>query len=105
MNWPKTIDVLIEGYDTESKATLIGYRPEYDSAEYENNDGKHFFIDRKYMHECLTQKKAAEIPLAVVTQLERMRNKLDWGHETLNRLEKEKASGLTLPNSPAHKPS
>lgn len=95
---PKSIKVLIEGDDTEMDAKLRSFSEMYNAGLYETDDGREFYVDPELILECNSKKEAIPIPVAVITQRERMLAKLEWAQGQLDRLSKEEKSGLILPD-------
>ena len=98
MSYPKSIKVLVEGDDTEITAVRLWVKSMYDAAEYEDSNGRRFFIDRQYMDECVSKHKSPDIPLRVVTMNEEMREKLERGMRSQYDLKKREESKLILPD-------
>ena len=95
---PSKLRVIIEGDDTEKDAKFIEYSHMYNACLYRTGDGREFYIDPGYIQEQLEKHFPVKVPLAVITQLEEMRSKLEWGQEVLKKQAKEKETGLTLPD-------
>jgi hypothetical protein len=98
MSYPKTVSVLVEGDDKEVNAVRLHVSARYDAAEYQDDTGRKFFIDREYMDECQSNKKLIRIPLQVISANEKMREKLAWAQEQLFKKAKEQQTGLILPD-------
>jgi hypothetical protein len=98
MSYPKTLTVLIEGDDTETKAIRLHVSSRYNAAEYEDGLGRRYYIDQRYMDECVFENKPPHIPLAVISKNEAMREKLEWGRQQLAAQKKREESKLILPD-------
>jgi hypothetical protein len=96
---PNTITVLIEGDDTEKEAKLRKFSLEYGAGLYETEDGREFYVEPALIQESNDEHKAVPIPLQVITHREAMLQKLKWGQEQLERLNKEDQSGIILPDA------
>jgi hypothetical protein len=95
---PNKITVLIDGDDGEKEAKLIKFNEMYQAALYETDDGREFYVTPELIQVSQESHEPVPIPLQVVTQRAEMLAKLAWGQEQLERLNKEKTSGLILPN-------
>ena len=94
---PSKIKVLIEGDDTEKDAKFVSFSEEYNAGLYES-DGRQFYVDPKYIAECQNEHKAVGIPLAVITQREKMLEKLRWAQEVLERQHRQESTGIVIPD-------
>ena len=95
---PKEITVLIEGDDTETKAKLISFSEVYQASLYETDDGREFYVDPEHIRSCQEESKPVGIPLAVITQREKMLAKLAWGQDQLDRLSAQDNTGIIVPD-------
>ncbi len=100
MSAPQFIDALVEGDDQTCRAKQIPHDLEgvYNSTLYEDANGRRFFVDNYYLSECVKNHTHVNIPLQVITQRETMLEKLEYGQMILNRQNKEKKTGLILPD-------
>lgn len=99
--FPNELTVFIEGLDNERKAKKLRTIPWADGepiAEYETEDGDIFGIELSYIAECAEQHKPPHIPLAVIRKNKEIREKLEFGRNTLSRQAKQQQTGLILPD-------
>lgn len=95
---PNKITVLIEGDDTEKKAKFISFSEMYQASLYETDDGREFYVDPEHIRLSQEASEPVRIPLAVITQREKMLAKLAWGQDQLDRMAKEDSSNIVLPD-------
>ncbi len=95
---PNTITVLIEGDDTEKNAKLRSFSLEYRAGLYETDDGREFYVEPELIEASKSDHKPVPIPLQVITHREKMLQKLKWGQEQLEHLNKQSQSNIILPD-------
>jgi len=95
---PNTIEVLIEGDDTEKEAKLRSFSLEYRAGLYETDDGREFYVEPELIQASKDEHKPVPIPIQVITQRKEMLDKLKWGQEQLARLKKQEESSIILPD-------
>ena|SRR2546430_3284315 len=98
MTWPKDLEVIIEGFDKEQKATLFRVVPfAPDVAEYETSDGIKFAIDQEYLKFCQDNKKPPHIPEQVIRVNAESRKHLAEGEALIKQSDAQQSSPLILP--------
>jgi hypothetical protein len=99
MNWPRSIEVIVEGYDKEQKGILLREMPfAPDIAEYQIEDGSKFCIDAEYLSFCRENKKPPHIPEQVIRENRARAEKLARGQAELAKIKKQQDTGLILPD-------
>lgn len=106
MDWPRTLDVLVEYSDEdkkEKKARLLRSVPHYGyvygpMAEYETPEGEKFWLEAEYLRECQESSKIVRIPYEVIRKNREIQEKLAAGQAQINKDHQQQETGITIPD-------
>jgi hypothetical protein len=105
MNWPNSLDVIVE-YDDEDRKeksskllrSVTHYGDYGPMAEYETSDGEKFWIDVALFEKSRDNKILPRIPVEVITRNAEIQHKLEDGMRQQYAIDRQQNTGLILPD-------